>query len=81
MITERKLVAGTMEELIEYFSFVGNDPKTKLITENDIPAQLQKLNEDGRIGYVSYLKNTVVDDCNPNDINYKLEMVGVQIRI
>jgi hypothetical protein len=75
MITERKLIAGTRKEILEYLSFVGNDGKTKNPSQS-ISDQLCKIPVDG-MGYIAYLKgNSLTDD----QISYSIEMIAVQIR-
>jgi hypothetical protein len=75
MITERKLIAGTKEELLEYFSFVGNDGETRIHSES-ISEQLHKI-PINEITYVFYLKGSPTED---DGISYSFEMVAVQIR-
>ena len=54
MITDRKLICGTRDELIDYFYFVGKDDHTSNISTN-IEEQLNNI-DIGTINYVHYLK-------------------------
>ena len=90
MITERKLICGTKDELMDYFSFVQTNSFLLSsgfceITNKPIEKQIDDLLEKGILmSYIFYMK---VDTEPSNDINRdvtcrkcEILMDGVQIR-
>ena len=61
MITEYKLIAGTQEELVEYYSFVDGD-KFKWCVDSSVEDQLDDiLSKDKIFGFIVYLECRIVD--------------------
>jgi hypothetical protein len=58
MITEYKMVAGTRDEIVNYYSIVDGI-KYRWMVNVSVEEQLGKLEEIGKsIGFVAYLENT-----------------------
>ena len=55
-MTVDKIICGTVEEIREYYSFVGKTPKTEWCKDMDFDKQVEPLlNSDKHIGLIFYL--------------------------
>jgi len=70
MITERKLYAGTLDELLEHYQDLFKDSRYEEITDKSIEDQLKSLG--GGISYVFYLRRDVD--------TFVVEMDAIQLR-
>jgi hypothetical protein len=75
MITERVLIAGTRKEILEYFSFIGKDEKSKPLGDS-IFHQISTISDD-TIGYVSYCQDS---GRSPDTTVYDVKLIAVHIR-
>jgi hypothetical protein len=59
MITEYKMVAGTRDEIVNYYYSIVDGIKYRWMVNVSVEEQLGKLEEIGKsIGFVAYLENT-----------------------
>lgn len=72
MITERKLICGTKEEIQEYI--INSDDFARWCGEADFDRQIEKIENDNSVmGLISYLTE------QPEN-NFTVTMVGILIR-
>jgi hypothetical protein len=72
MITERKLICGTKEEIEEYI--INREDFTRWCSDSDFKKQIEQIeNSNSLMGLISYLTEY-------SENNFSITMVGILIR-